>query len=262
VCRLAAERGICVMLSGWGGDEFASYNGRGFRLDEWRSTSALRHLRRLARLARAEGRRHWRGMLEALLAAGVPACVASALDWDVPQWLGAMPGGVGALRAALRDEEWRLLRAEWRSRRLRGGVRENRVALWRLGHLSNRLEDWAREAAPLGVEYRYPLLDRHLVEYGLGLPVEACFDGSRGRLAFRGAVRDILPPEIWGASEKREPVRIAAQTERAHRLGSIPPPLGACPRNKRRGRLRRHGGRREHGDTRRGSRSRACHPRG
>ncbi len=30
VNRMAAEVGIRVLLSGWGGDEFASFNGRGF----------------------------------------------------------------------------------------------------------------------------------------------------------------------------------------------------------------------------------------
>ena len=52
VNRMASESGIRVLLSGWGGDEFASFNGRGFYREMfWRGRWGI-----LSREARAETR--------------------------------------------------------------------------------------------------------------------------------------------------------------------------------------------------------------
>jgi len=46
------------------------------------------------------------------------------------------------------------------------------------------------------VETRNPFMDRDLVEYALSIPFEDLFDGRRGKVALRRALRGLLPIEI------------------------------------------------------------------
>jgi asparagine synthase (glutamine-hydrolysing) len=73
----------------------------------------------------------------------------------------------------------------------------------------NRLESWAASGRRVGIEYRYPLLDKRIVEFALGLPAEMFRRKGHPRYLFRYVVRDFLPQEVWASIHKNEPVRIA-----------------------------------------------------
>ena len=66
--------------------------------------------------------------------------------------------------------------------------------LWLLrnGGLGERIEGWAAGGARRGIEYRYPLLDRRLLEFALGLPPEQFLRGKWNRWLMRHALRDVL----------------------------------------------------------------------
>ena len=77
-----------------------------------------------------------------------------------------------------------------------------------MGYIVSRIESWAASGACEQVEYRYPLLDKRLIEFSLGVPAELYRQQGHGRFLFRRAVSDILPSEIaWGTS-KWEPKRV------------------------------------------------------
>ena len=199
VQRCAAERGVRVLLSGWGGDEGVSFNGRGHHAE-----LLLRgRWRRLAAAGRSSGRNPL----------GFAAAVALPL---------LFPRLLDDLRRRFRyGEPWcrrwlanlaLMRRHRIRPRSVRRSVGLRRTQLWLLqsGALSERIEGWAASGARRGIEYRYPLLDRRLVEFALGLPPEQFLCGKWSRCLMRHALRGVLPARVcWNAS-KDDPARLKA----------------------------------------------------
>ena len=61
--------------------------------------------------------------------------------------------------------------------------------------------------APGHREYRYPLLDRRVLEFALGLPPEQYRRGRWSRWLMRHALRAVLPPEVCRHLSKDDPAR-------------------------------------------------------
>lgn len=216
VCRLAARDGVRVLLSGWGGDEFASFNGRGARLDLLREGHLIALARALGRPWQADRFEAWIRFSREVLGFVLPVR-AQPFAWRSPRWARLFPGGRSGLRAQFSEEEWRMIEGDWNGHLVRGGVREYRLGLWDRGHLCDRIEDWAREGAALGVDYRYPLLDRRVVEFSLSLPSTAYRGEGARRGLFRAAAAPWLPAEILGCYAKTEPARRAARLSQIER---------------------------------------------
>jgi hypothetical protein len=85
------------------------------------------------------------------------------------------------------------------------GVRVFQQAMLANGHIADRLEGWAAWGARSGIQYLYPLLDRQLVEFSLGLPPGMYVKNGWSRWVFRQAMRDILPPETCWEKNKADP---------------------------------------------------------
>jgi len=90
------------------------------------------------------------------------------------------------------------------SGRDRAGVHATQGALIRHGHLTARIESWAWWGDQAGVSYRYPLLDKRVVELCLELPEYLWWHGGERRWVFRRVAEGILPESIPSASVKRE----------------------------------------------------------
>ena len=199
VQRAAAAHGVTVLLSGWGGDECASFNGRG----TLESMLLRGRWRRLAVACRGRGIGPWRFLL----------------DHALPL---VAPGAMLELRRLKRGKPLRSRRgfaeASFR-RRLRPrpeptprytNVRRTQLALLDSAHLSARIEHWVASGARHGIEYRHPLLDRRLLEFVLGLPPEQFQCGRWSRLLMRRALRTVLPAEVCWHTSKVEPARVDA----------------------------------------------------
>ena len=197
VQRCAAQQGVRVLLSGWGGDEGISFNGRGYDAHlllsgRWRTLIAA---------SRARG-----NPLHRLLAGVVLRLIHPRLP--------------GTMRRRLRGAEpfhrlWLIDPAFARRTKplpqpvLRFvGVRRTQLSLLQLGHLQERIEGWAASGARRGIEYRYPLLDRRVLEFVLGLPVEQFRRGKWTRWLMRHALRSVLPPDICWNPDKEDPARL------------------------------------------------------
>ena len=202
VQRAAAERGVEVLLSGWGGDEGISYNGR----DTYRHLLRSGHAGTLWR----ELRERSRYPLAAFLAEAARPLVSP---------------GVAAAARRLRRGEWPFRKRvtfihPGFARRVRplpalaapsrAGMRYRWLRFLESGGLSRRMEGWAASGARHGVEYRYPLLDRRVLEFALGLPPEQYRRGRWSRWLMRRALEPVLPPEVCWNTDKRDPERSAA----------------------------------------------------
>lgn len=61
------------------------------------------------------------------------------------------------------------------------------------GHLTMRMESWAAWGAPHGVQYRYPLTDKRLLEFLFALPSDQIFMGQQTRGLARTVLADCVP---------------------------------------------------------------------
>ena len=198
VQRTAAEQGVEVLLSGWGGDEGISFSGLGYYPQLLRSGRVVRLWRELGERSRHP------------LAAFVGEAVLPLVS----------PGTARAAQA-LRRGEWpfrknvtfihpgfaRQVRPLPAEDRPRSGVRDVQVHFLQLGHLGDRTGRWAVSGARRGIEYRYPLLDRRVLEFALGLPAEQYRRGRWNRWLMRRALAPVVPPEVRWNPSKQDPAR-------------------------------------------------------
>ncbi|MFZ5746782.1 MAG: asparagine synthase-related protein [Pseudomonadota bacterium] len=191
-CADAAALGATMLLSGWGGDEGATYNGRGL-------------------MAEAALRGRWRWLLREAraMAKAQGMSLDTVLGSEVLQYL-VPPGLVDAsrrmrgkpVRQALSDSARLLVHPDMAhfappaERLLRADAARNRYRLLTSPILAQRTEEWALQNAHHGMAAAFPLLDRRVVEFSLSMPSELFLrDGWRRRL-YRDAMAGVLPDEV------------------------------------------------------------------
>ena len=196
--RAAASQGIGLILSGSGGDEGISFNGRGYY-------PLLLRSGRIGALWRELSECSSRPLIALLEQAALPLLSPAAARAAQRLRHGESP--VRRNFTFIHPEFARrttLLPAEsWPPAGRRG---EQLHALQR-GHLCRRMEGWAASGARLGIDYAYPLLDRRVLEFALGLPPDQFRRGRWSRWAMRHALSSVLPPEVRWNREKRDPAR-------------------------------------------------------
>ena len=197
VQRCAEEQGIRVLLSGWGGDEGASFNGRGY----FEQLLLSGRWWRLAVEGRAAGmgpRRFLFGCVLPLVHPGLALGLRRLWHGKERRSRRGFIAPAFKQRVKPRPERW--------PRNL--DVRRSQVWLLQSAHLSARIEGWAASGARRGIEYRYPLLDRRVLEFVLGLPPAQFRRGKWGRWLMRRALQPVLPPEVGWHPSKADPARV------------------------------------------------------
>jgi asparagine synthase (glutamine-hydrolysing) len=202
VDRAAAE-GIGVLLSGWGGDEAASFNGRG-QLAHLALTGRWRRLMRDTLLPARRNGVHGAGRVKA----------AAGTLWDrvalpfLPD-LAYLQLHRGRDRGQLAPPAERLRRDAQARLRIRRSPQATQVALLSSGHLTARLEAWAQYAGPRGVDHRFPLLDRRVLELALAFPPDVWLAEGYNRWIMRIVADPLLPASICWGMPKDEPALAA-----------------------------------------------------
>jgi len=194
-----ADAGISHVLSGWGGDEFVSFNGRG-------TNRAIVRSLRIAAMRSAYRDRRRRGTPPG-------RALAATLSPGMPWWIGPRRNlsGQPEQRRRMADvaERFPDLHDVYRRHQRRlaraSGPRDYQLALIEHGHIAQRIESWHQVAVRFGYSYGYPLLDRRLVEWALTMPPEVFRDGEHTRRVFRLAIADLVPGGVR-TSGKTDPV--------------------------------------------------------
>jgi asparagine synthase (glutamine-hydrolysing) len=91
-----------------------------------------------------------------------------------------------------------VVRSSWRP--------EERISLLTNGHLPGRCVLHATYGATAGIEYRFPLLDRGVLEFILSLPIDHFLANGWNREPFRTSMRGILPEIIRTWRHKYTPI--------------------------------------------------------
>lgn len=178
-----------VVMSGWGGDEFASGHG-------WGAPMELLSRGRWLELAKF--------MIRSDPQYGFRAIFSSILRFT--RWL------FPAVRVNLsknrlrRDEvlgdplEYRSLDVNYHS-----SVRAAQESAYWSGHLFDRIESWSSLGRSFGVQYVYPLLDRRVVELAMSLPGDHFCNGRESRIVFRQMANQVWPSGMAENARKHEP---------------------------------------------------------
>lgn len=204
VASQAEQLGVGVLLSGWGGDEVAAFNGRGYFAALFRRGAWPTLQRELRLQAELQSDSLWNGWRNRVVLPFVPDALLRLLRPHSPQLLHLEP-----LPSQLQpDFAAQLQRAPLlprSSEREVPGVRANQINLLLDGHLAKRMESWASAGREHGVTYRYPLLDRRIVEFCLSVPDDLYFKDGWKRYLFRKTVEDLLPPDVVWNKRKADP---------------------------------------------------------
>lgn len=189
--RKAEQAGVNLIFSGWGGDEFVSTGAPSIEAD------LLRDMRLRLFFRRNELRKPVRFLKNVVRYIVMPAlCI---------HWRGTA--------RAFRDDA-RYLLPQWRRSDRRAvkqfyfhsSRRGHHLGMLSFYHLQDRCEKWFTMGFRHGVEYRYPLLDRRIVEYMLKVPSELLCVSGYSRPLLRKITRGLLPEEIRLNTSKTDPV--------------------------------------------------------
>lgn len=190
-CRQKAkELKVNLLFSGWGGDEFISYHNHGIDSDlflrfKWRLFFKKNNFRNPKKLAYA--------------------LVKNVLL----QNLGIKYGFVKSLHKEskylkkITDIKWNNLNEVFS----KNSPHKVQLAFLKYHHLSERAEDLCINGYRDNVEYRYPLLDKRIIEYVLQMPSNLFFKDGYGRIMMRLIGKDLLPESVRLNQSKLDPVR-------------------------------------------------------
>ncbi len=224
----AAERGVSVLLTGFGGDSVVSHG-----VSYLTELAGNGNARRFATEVRALARRHGRPVAPLVRKYGlrpfVPGAILRSRSARQGQWGGVgRVGSVGGVWAPVRGEVIHGLDLEGRAAGF-GRSRQARTA--RMAHLSEltsghtgyALEGSFHTDVVTGVERRHPFLDRRLAELCLSMPGDQKLRDGWTRSIMRRSLAGILPEVVRQRPGKGD----LAQTFRRSLLESDRPALEA-----------------------------------
>jgi len=202
VQRHAVKNNVGVILSGWGGDQLISNGGRSYFPQLFLTGRWIKLFQELRHLERHRFRAFW---TLAVLPTISPALLYIYADWKVGK-----PVRLRKNRTFIHPDFAARMRPTMPDDLTFHSVKKSQIEQLEGGLLTRRLEAWGANARPHGIEYRYPLLDRRIVEFALAIPGDQFRRGKWSRWIFRNTMRDILPPEVCWNKTKSETVRVDA----------------------------------------------------
>ncbi len=195
--------GCRTLLSGWGGDEMISYNGYSYipgLFSQGKIVQAFKYLFKENKYRKYS----WVKFIKRTLSMMLPAWI---IEFKEKMKKTSKSKIKKILKIRQDDPFWykyltkdfsTFMRTQSEKKYLRvSGVRKNQLAYYHNGHLMARIESWALLAFSHRFEYRYPLLDKRIVEFAMGIPEELFYpkEGKK-RTLFKNAVSHLLPSDI------------------------------------------------------------------
>ncbi len=198
-----------TILTGWGGDEVASYHGQAFHTDLfYKMKLGIVFKELLLKVKKSEKNifivslSHF---YHHMLLPFVPKFLFNYMPKNgqksFPKFIFVKPSFLPTI-----EQKWS--KQTPLSSPPKRSIRSHILAYLRHGHLQSRIESWATAATAKKIEYSYPLLDKRIVEFILELPAEYFIHNGLRRYLFRSAVKGLLPEDIIWADTKMEPRRV------------------------------------------------------
>ncbi len=200
--QTAMQENISVLLSGFGGDEVVTSKSSGYLTElaakkQWKELSDdLKN--------QSNGKfQYLKTITKYKLKSKLPfvSKVVALIKNGKPWWFGKFNN-----LAINRDFSERLnIKERYFSNYEKAGnlsLQEKNIERITHPHVSQRLEYCSLIARKYGIEYRYPLLDKRLIEYYLAIPVRLKARNGIGRYAIRKAIEGLVPEKIQWRNDK------------------------------------------------------------
>lgn len=191
VASQAQKKNVDLIFNGWGGDDFVSIGHRGV------DASLIK-----------EG--SWKSFLKKYPPSR-PKKIVSALLFKVLFPSLRRPYNKRKTLPEVFVYLERQLKTNYLTKKLRfryGSRRDVHLQILERCHLSQRTTDWFILGRRHGLEYRYPLLDKRIVEYMLKIPTRCLVGGNNYRIVLRHLSQDLLPKSVLENKPKADPVLI------------------------------------------------------
>jgi len=206
---VTAAQGIRTIMSGWGGDELASYHGQAYYTDLLLHGKLLTLTKAIDSKSRENEERYCRNVSGILY----HRIAVPLLPQTIHQYLPRThfvdhhlsPFINGTFLQTIVKQSTDSSNLSLYSNRT---IQSHMLAYMRNGHIPSRIESLATSARQDKVEYSYPLLDKRIVEFVMGLPAECFVEKGVNRYLFRTAIDGLLPDTILFKAPKKEPVRV------------------------------------------------------
>jgi asparagine synthase (glutamine-hydrolysing) len=206
--RQAAQNNVRLMLSGWGGDEMITGHGWGYWSDLflrgrwWKLHQEILSFVEQSEVTGIRKLKRYAGMTYGkVLLPLIPEFI-----WM--KWCGSSPSlyPLTCIQESFATQHQNAVMAlRGPSLRERPNVQKMQWCWLDNGHLTKRIEAWAINGARQQIVYHYPLLDRRILEFGLGTPPDQFVQQGWKRSLIRRAVKGLLPEAIQWHSSKVEP---------------------------------------------------------
>ncbi len=189
VIGFARDNKVNLIFSGWGGDEFISIGHRGVDADLIREFDWKYFFKKypLSRPRKAISALLFNALFPGVLRTHSKYKTYPSVHRYIKKKLGC--------NIVPRKQRFR-----YSSRR------DVHLQLLSMGHLGQRTADWFVAGRRNGIEYRYPLLDKRIVEYMLKVPSRCLTGGLHYRNILRAIGKNRLPPEVACSKSKEDPV--------------------------------------------------------
>jgi asparagine synthase (glutamine-hydrolysing) len=202
VLRHSAAQGAGMILSGWGGDQIVSFQGRGTQVELLRAGRLVRLWRYLRAESRDTGIGIARLFLSTVVMQGLPQKPREAIRRLAGRETPFLVTMARFSRMVAPHRRGSLLIETWADEGDTHQMRRGTAEAW---YIQTRLEAFARQGARHGVAYAYPLLDLDLVEFSMQIPGVFLRGSVQRRVLFREALAGILPDEVRFSQVKRVP---------------------------------------------------------
>ncbi|MBF0410879.1 MAG: hypothetical protein HQM10_26275 [Candidatus Riflebacteria bacterium] len=197
--RMASNDQVKTLFSGWGGDEFLSLSTRGILnhfVFQYKLIPLIKFIHKSG--IRAIIHRTRTEILPALFPFGLLPTYRGT-DWTLLQ----------LLKPSFIRRHWKLIFLNREKSIFGYGNRKTFVLnLIRLYHIPDRIDTWARYSERYGFEYKYPLLDKDVIEFWFSLPISFTYQDFHSRLLFREIMKGFLPENIRTRKDKSETLMI------------------------------------------------------
>lgn len=193
IMKQAERDGTAVIFSGWGGDEFVSISLRGIASHLLFSGNIRALLKWIRHFGTKETISRILGEIRPII---LPKLLRNRSD---------LIKSFSYFTLSFIVKNWSTFMLHWQPC-IYGGKSRRKVMLQLLYnyHLPQRMDTWALMGEKYGVEYKFPLLDRELIEYWFTVPSEYTYTDFTPRILFREALKEVLPESIRVRKGKQE----------------------------------------------------------
>ncbi len=201
----AKNNDVCTILSGWGGDELITYHASIYYADRFRQGKIISTIKELydeVRKCKRPFKRLAAKLYHKLFVPFVPSwlyCFLPKIQCESENYLQYI-----SVSFSRKLKNISILKTMFSM----NDMHKEQLDLFNQGHLVNRIESWASSGFRERIEYSYPLLDKRIVEFALGIPSEMYRQEGISRYLYRHAIAGLLPKDMQWGNFKLEKKRV------------------------------------------------------